>query len=216
MYAPRAEIQAYYANIANHYNLRRNTIFSTKVISAHWDEDRLLWKVLTEDRVSGKRTLWLANVVVNAGGQFSRPKTANIPGKETFNRTQWHTAEWRGDFDLTGKRVAIIGTGPSTGQVAPRIQPIVKQLYIYQRSSTFVLPRNDGPIPAWKQLFFTLFRPALWLYHVWFWLAVRNLSRLTFPHLTYCRPSRPRKDGFPEPQKTRQCTILPWHFWTSR
>ncbi|GAB7356265.1 hypothetical protein MBLNU459_g7075t1 [Dothideomycetes sp. NU459] len=179
-YAPRPEIQEYYARIADHHGLRRNTLFSTKVISAHWNEDKLFWEVLTEDRVTAKRTRWLANAIVSAGGQFSRPKTAEIPGKESFSRTQWHTAEWRGDYDLTGKTVAIIGTGPSTGQVAPRIQPIVKQLYIYQRSSTFVLPRNDGPVPVWKKLFFKLFPPALWLYHIWFWLAIESTKRMWF------------------------------------
>jgi cation diffusion facilitator CzcD-associated flavoprotein CzcO len=116
-------------------------------------------------------------VVVNAGGQFYKPKGWDIPGMETFEGTQWHTAEWRHDFDLTGKRVAIIGTGPSTGQVAPSIQPLVKQLYVYQRSATYVVPRGDGPIPAWKKRLLSWFPPLLWMYHLWWYWSVRFTSR---------------------------------------
>lgn len=116
--------------------------------------------------------MWTANVVVNAGGQFYKPKGWSIPGIEEFKGTSWHTAEWRHDFDLTGKRVAIIGTGPSTGQVAPQIQPIVKELYVYQRSATHVVPRNDDPIPVWKRKLLALFPPLLWLYHFWWYWSV--------------------------------------------
>ncbi|OCK75222.1 FAD/NAD(P)-binding domain-containing protein [Lepidopterella palustris CBS 459.81] len=173
-YAPGSEIQGYYADIAKYYGLEKNTKFKTKVIEARWNEDTYLWEVLLEDLATGKRTTWTANSVVHSGGQFSRPKWANIPGRESFKGTQWHTAEWRDDYDLTGKRVAIIGTGPSTGQVAPRIAPIVKQLNIYQRSATYVVPRGDGPIPKWKQKLFSWFRPLLWLYHVWWYASFES------------------------------------------
>ncbi|KAF2494380.1 FAD/NAD(P)-binding domain-containing protein [Lophium mytilinum] len=168
-YAPRHEIQQYYAEIAYYYHLEQSSVFNTKVIEARWNEDTLLWNVLTQHIPTGQQTLWTTNVLIHAGGQFSRPKWADIPGRKTFKGTEWHTAEWRDDFDLTGKRVAIIGTGPSTGQVAPAIVDKVKKLYIYQRSATYVVPRGDGPIPKWKQRLFNWFKPVLWLYHVWWY-----------------------------------------------
>lgn len=144
--------------------------------------------------MKGDETTWTANVVVNCGGQFSRPKYANIPGKDTFAGQVIHTAQWPENVDLAGKRVAMIGTGPSTGQVAPSIQPIVKQLYIYQRSATYVLPRNDGPEPEWKQKLFTLFPPFLWLYHVWLYINVGaclfGLSYLSMHDLGYTNISK--------------------------
>jgi cation diffusion facilitator CzcD-associated flavoprotein CzcO len=146
------------------------------VIEAWWNEKTFLWEVLTEDCISKKESLWTANVVVNAGGQFYKPKKWDIPGMETFEGNEWHTAEWRHDFDLRGKRVAIIGTGPSTGQVAPSIQPLVKEPYVYQRSATCVVPRGDGPIPAWKKTLFSWFPPLLWMYHLWWYWSVRSIS----------------------------------------
>ncbi|KAI9743669.1 MAG: hypothetical protein M1818_002985 [Claussenomyces sp. TS43310] len=174
VYAPRAEIQGYYADIAREHGLQRSTSFNTKVIETRWNESTLLWHVLAENVLTGKQVWWTANTVVSAGGQFSRPKYAKIPGREEFKGTQWHTAEWNHDFDLSGKRVAIIGTGPSTAQVAPKIQPLVKELTIYQRSPTYVIPRNDRRFESWIVGIFSWVPFALWFYHVWFYYTVEK------------------------------------------
>lgn len=124
------------------------------------------WEILTEHKETGKKTLWIATVLFNNGGNFHRPKYARIPGREDFKGEQWHSSEWRTDQNLTGKNVAIIGTGPSAAQIGPKIQPIVKNLYIYQRTPGHVFPRGEVVIPAWKRFIFSWFYPILWLYHV--------------------------------------------------
>ncbi|KAF7555500.1 hypothetical protein G7Z17_g2138 [Cylindrodendrum hubeiense] len=168
-FAEGKEIQQYYARFANRRCLQQNTCFNTYVHEARWNEQTLLWDVLVEDRKTGQKTKWIANVIFDNGGGFHSPKFANIPGRDSFNGEQWHTAEWPADADLRGKRVALIGTGPSAAQVAPKIQPIVKQLYMFQRSCGHVLPRNNQDIPSWKRTLFQWFYPILWLYHVsWF------------------------------------------------
>lgn len=103
----------------------------------------MLWTVTTEERHTKKRTHWKANVVCHATGLFNRGKIPAIPGASGFKGRAWHTAEWPENADLVGKRVAVIGTGPSAAQVIPSIQPIVKSLTIYQRSPPYCLPRND-------------------------------------------------------------------------
>lgn len=171
-YSPGLEIQQYYSRIAKGVRLQENIQFKTHVISAHWDDVNLLWKVLVEDMDTLRRTLWIANVVFDCGGGFHRPTYAKIPGVEKFKGEQWHTALWPDNADLSGKRVAIIGTGPSATQVAPRIQPIVKKLYIYQRSPGHVLPRNNCLTPTWQKLLFRFCYPLLWLYHMYFCFGV--------------------------------------------
>ncbi|KAF2183904.1 FAD/NAD(P)-binding domain-containing protein [Zopfia rhizophila CBS 207.26] len=140
LYAPRDEIQQYYSRMAKHHKLDRSTRLNTSVISAHWNENTLLWTVM-----------YTANAVVSA----------------QFKGAIWHTANWKHDYDLTGKRVAIISTGPSTAQLIPYIQPIVKKLILYQRSPTYVLPRGDVPIPKTWIAIFTWFPFMLWLYHTY-------------------------------------------------
>lgn len=176
-YAQQPEIQSYYASVARHYRLNECSIFNTNVLSATWNEETLMYTVLVQNTETGVETTWTANVVVHAGGQFWQPKYAEIPGRENFKGTQWHTSEWRSDYDLKGKRVAMIGTGPSTAQVAPRIQPLVEKLILYQRSATYVVPRNDTPQPAWKQFLFKWFPPLLWGYHLWWYFSVHRHPR---------------------------------------
>ena len=131
-----------------------------------------MYLVRVKNNKTDVETTWTANVIVDCGGQFWRPKYADIPGRENFKGTQWHTSQWRSDYDLTGKRVAMIGTGPSTAQVAPQIQPYVKELILYQRSATYVVPRNDHDQPTWRQTLFKWLPPLLWAYHLWWYLSV--------------------------------------------
>ena len=84
-----------------------------------------------------------ADVLMTACGQLSIPKRPTIDGLESFAGPVFHTAEWRHDVDLTGKRVAVIGTGCSAIQTVPAIQPTVEQLDIYQRSPGWTMPKMD-------------------------------------------------------------------------
>jgi cation diffusion facilitator CzcD-associated flavoprotein CzcO len=174
------EIQQYYAKFAARRKLAKNTLFQTTVHEARWNEETLLWEIKIENQVTGIKTKWIANVLFDNGGGFHRPKYAAIPGRDTFKGEQWHTGQWRTDIDLTGKRVAIIGTGPSAAQVGPKIQPIVEKLHMYQRSCGHVLPRNNHVIPIWKKLLFSCLYPVLWLYHV-SWVVVVSAA---LPHKT--------------------------------
>ena len=84
-----------------------------------------------------------ADVLVTGTGQLSVPAVPPLVGLDTFDGPAFHTARWRHDVDLTGKRVAVIGTGCSAIQVVPAIQPIVEQVDVYQRSPGWTLPKVD-------------------------------------------------------------------------
>jgi cation diffusion facilitator CzcD-associated flavoprotein CzcO len=175
------EIQQYYAKFAARRKLKDRTIFRTTVHEARWNEETFLWEITVGNHATGVQTRWIANILFDNGGGFHRPKYAAIPGRETFKGEQWHTGQWRTDADLTGKRVAIIGTGPSAAQVGPKIQPIVKKLYMYQRSCGHVLPRNNHVIPTWKKFVFRLFYPILWLYHM-SWVSMVSIAGCRFAY----------------------------------
>ncbi|WP_104498573.1 flavin-containing monooxygenase [Acinetobacter indicus] len=55
-------------------------------------------------------------------------------------------ARWNHAYDLRGKRIAVIGTGASAIQFIPKIQPLAKELYIFQRTAPWVLPKPDLPL----------------------------------------------------------------------
>src|SRR6478609_3711754 len=136
-YAPQEEIQAYLENLARANGVLDRIRTSTEVQSARWDDERAKWVLAT---TAGEHE---ADVLLTACGQLSVPAVPPIPGLDSFAGPAFHTARWRHDVDLAGKRVAIIGTGCSAIQVAPAIQPSVQSLAIYQRSPGWTIPKMD-------------------------------------------------------------------------
>ncbi|HVN64514.1 MAG TPA: NAD(P)/FAD-dependent oxidoreductase, partial [Candidatus Binataceae bacterium] len=86
-----------------------------------------------------------ARVVICAVGGLVDPAYPDIKGLKTFAGRMFHTARWDHSYDLTGKRVGVIGTGASAIQVVPSIAPQVKQLTVFQRTAAWVVPRSDHP-----------------------------------------------------------------------
>ncbi len=147
-YAPQAEIQAYVEGVARRFGVLDRIRTGTEVSSASWDERRGKWALET----SGERHE--ADVLLTACGQLSVPKTPPIPGLDGFDGPAFHTADWRHDIDLDGKRVAVIGTGCSAIQVVPAIQPIAQRVDVYQRSPGWTLPKMDYAYPEWAHALF--------------------------------------------------------------
>jgi cation diffusion facilitator CzcD-associated flavoprotein CzcO len=136
-YAPQAEIQAYLEEVA-----RRNGVFErirtgTEVHSASWDEERGRWELETS---AGPHS---AEVLLTACGQLSVPSVPPVAGLGDFGGPSFHTARWRHDVELSGRRVAVVGTGCSAIQVVPAIQPQVAKLDVYQRSPGWTFPKMD-------------------------------------------------------------------------
>ncbi|WP_235981514.1 flavin-containing monooxygenase [Novosphingobium aerophilum] len=132
------DMQQYLLEVADKYDLRRNMRFNTKVESLVYDEGTGTWTVtvLTAD---GQREEIVANAVINGHGPVNRFKFPDIPGLEGFTGPVVHTAAWPTDLDITGKRVAVIGTGASSAQLVGAIAPQVAQLTVYQRTKHWVL-----------------------------------------------------------------------------
>jgi cation diffusion facilitator CzcD-associated flavoprotein CzcO len=136
-YAPQAEIQAYMEGVARHFGVLDEVRTATEVKSAGWDEERGKWLLETS---AGPHE---ADFLITACGQLSVPQTPPLAGLDSFDGPAFHTAEWRHDVDLAGKRVAVIGTGCSAIQVVPAIQPEAAQVDVYQRSPGWTLPKMD-------------------------------------------------------------------------
>jgi cation diffusion facilitator CzcD-associated flavoprotein CzcO len=150
-YAPQQEIQEYLEEVARAHGVLERIRTGTEVRSAAWDEARSKWVL---DTSAGPHE---ADVLLTACGQLSVPKAPALPGLETFAGPAFHTARWRHDVELAGRRVAVIGTGCSAIQVVPAIQPIVAGLDIYQRSPGWTFPKMDFPYSERAQRLFERF-----------------------------------------------------------
>ncbi|HWI94694.1 MAG TPA: NAD(P)/FAD-dependent oxidoreductase [Solirubrobacterales bacterium] len=136
-FSPGPEIRAYIEGVARHFGVLERIRTGIEVKGASWDEQCRKWRLETS---AGPHE---ADVLVTACGQLSAPKVPPLAGLEAFEGPAFHTAEWRHDVDLAGKRVALIGTGCSAIQVGPAIQPEVAQLDVYQRSPGWTLAKGD-------------------------------------------------------------------------
>ncbi len=136
-FSPQPEIQAYLKRVAAESSVLDRFRFDTTVEDAAWDEEAQAWRVTTS---AGTVT---ANLLVSAAGALSDPKMPDIEGIETFQGEVFHSARWNHDYDLTGKRVAVIGTGASAIQIVPEIAQKAARLDVYQRTAPWVMPRRD-------------------------------------------------------------------------
>jgi cation diffusion facilitator CzcD-associated flavoprotein CzcO len=139
-YATQPEIERYIQGVADDYDLRPHIRTSCAMTGARWDEDAGRWHVTTEE---GEYT---ASVLVAAPGPLSEPSIPDLDDLDTFAGTTFHTANWNHDHDLTGRRVAVVGTGASAIQAVPEIQPEVECLTVFQRTPPWVVPHRDRPI----------------------------------------------------------------------
>jgi len=177
-YAKQDDILAYLERCARDSGLTAHIRFGAEVTAAEWDEAESLWVVRTRDGAAFK-----AQALISATGQLDRPFVPRLPGLERFEGPAFHSAQWRHDVDLAGKRVAVIGTGASAIQLVPQIAPQARTLTLFQRSAAYVLPKSEKAYAAWQKAAFARIPGALWLSRAWQYLAheVTAFAFVTWP-----------------------------------
>jgi 4-hydroxyacetophenone monooxygenase len=145
--------EKYFNWIADEFEVRGHISFDTEVRSMVWDEEAARWTV-TAQGPEGER-VWHPNVIISAVGFLARPNVAELPGAETFSGPAFHTARWPRDLDLSGKRVAVIGSGCTGYQMVPELAKLAEHVLIFQRTPQWVFDRPGYTQPFPEQ--------ALWL-----------------------------------------------------
>ena len=138
-FSRRDELLAYFRGFVERHGLAPHIRFNTEVSSARYDEHSATWEVQLRTGKGAVETQSF-NALVSAVGQLNRPKIPDIPGRDTFRGTQVHSAEWDPALDLTGKRVAVVGSGASAFQLVPEVAKVAAKLYVFQRSAPWMLP----------------------------------------------------------------------------
>ena len=177
-FARGAELKRYAEHVADTYDLRRHMRFGVSVEGARWDEDEQHWVISTQsgdrpqsgdraqsgdrpqsgDRArSGDRAQSRSHTskfLLTATGFLSQPRLPDIEGVHDFAGEVIHTAKWDDAADLSGKRVAVIGTGATAVQLIPEIAGVAAELTVFQRTPIWVTPKTDFEIPAAVQRLF--------------------------------------------------------------
>jgi cation diffusion facilitator CzcD-associated flavoprotein CzcO len=141
--SPQAEILRYLEEVARDFGIDRVVRYGVDVVSCRWDEAESSWTVAAADG----RT-WRADAVVIATGQLHQPSVPRLQGIDEFTGVRFHSSRWDHSFDLTGKRVAVIGTGASAVQFVPEVAARAGRLYVFQRTGNWFLPRRNRAYPS--------------------------------------------------------------------
>ncbi|BBZ34468.1 flavin-containing monooxygenase [Mycolicibacterium confluentis] len=149
MWSFQPEIQDYLLGVTAKYGLRPHIRFGTHVDRAHWDDAEMRWHVFSKD---GQE--FVTQYLISGAGGLHVPLIPDFEGLDQFGGAAFHSAQWDHSVDLTGKRVAVIGTGASAIQIVPEIVKDVAELQLYQRTPAWVMPRPNNPIPPWLRRVF--------------------------------------------------------------
>ncbi|WP_370969555.1 flavin-containing monooxygenase [Amycolatopsis sp. cg9] len=148
-FSPQPEIFEYLKGVADKYRLREKIRFGVELTGAHWDERERRWTATTKD---GRE--FVAQFLVSGVGGLHIPQVPELPGIAKFKGQTWHSAQWNHEYDLRGKRVAVVGTGASAVQFVPKIAPDVAELTLFQRTPPWIMPKPDHAMPSWAQTLF--------------------------------------------------------------
>jgi cation diffusion facilitator CzcD-associated flavoprotein CzcO len=156
--SPQAEILHYLHEVAEAHGIRPRVRTSSRVTRCAFDEASSRWIVTTEAGDDHE-----ADALVLATGQLNRPSIPRLPGRERFAGRSFHSARWDPDYDLAGKRVAVIGTGASAVQFVPAVARRAAQLTVFQRTGNWMLPRENRLYPPWLRRVIEAVPPINWL-----------------------------------------------------
>lgn len=158
MFASQPEIYRYLKSVVERYGLGPYVRLNTRFHEAAWDEMAGRWRICVTS--GGQNKEISARVLVSGMGALHVPHYPEIPGIDRFAGPAFHSATWRSDVDLSGKTVAVVGTGASAIQFIPQIAPHTGKLYVFQRTAPWIVPRRDfGISEKWRERFRRL--PAL-------------------------------------------------------
>jgi cation diffusion facilitator CzcD-associated flavoprotein CzcO len=141
--SPQEDILAYLHEVAREHGVEDLIVTDTTVTSTTWDHEALRWTV----GIADGRT-FEADAVILATGQLHQPAFPRIAGADAFEGHIFHSAQWDHDYDLRGKKVAVLGTGASAVQFVPEIAKVAGRLTVFQRSGNWFMPRKNRPYPA--------------------------------------------------------------------
>ncbi|MEV6440813.1 NAD(P)/FAD-dependent oxidoreductase [Amycolatopsis sp. NPDC051716] len=148
-FSPQPEIFDYLKSVADKYRLREKIRFGVELTGAHWDERERRWTATTRD---GRE--FVAQFLVSGVGGLHIPQIPGLPGIANFKGQSWHSARWNHEYDLRGKKVAVVGTGASAVQFVPKIAPDVAELTLFQRTPPWIMPKPDHAMPSWARTLF--------------------------------------------------------------
>jgi cation diffusion facilitator CzcD-associated flavoprotein CzcO len=146
-YSAQPEIKAYLQSVVEIFGLEPSLRLNCDMRAATWDDHGMCWRIETSTG------LLLADSLISACGGLTEPFVPEVEGLADFTGAVMHSARWDHSVDMSGARVAVVGTGASAIQIVPALAPVVGELVLMQRTPAWIMPRRDRPIPQmWRRV----------------------------------------------------------------
>lgn len=170
LYSPGKEIWDYFEHCVDKYGIRPHLRLDAEITSARFDEAAALWRLTLADGEEAS-----ANYLVSGIGALHVPNYPDIPGLDDFAGVKFHSSHWDHKEDLSGKRVAVIGSAASAIQIVPPVSEKAARVDLFQRTANWIVRRNNKEYsPGARRLFQNL--PFLGRLHRWqiYWTMERR------------------------------------------
>lgn len=167
-YPGQEEILAYLTRVAQDYKLYQHVRFNTTVEDATWDDELRKWRTRVTTAKGSKEAEFnpeyeiKSDFLVSAVGQLNQPKWPEIDGVEDFAGKKMHSARWDWSYDLTEKKIALVGNGCTAVQILPEIAKVAKKVTVFQRTPNWVVPRMDAPVSPFMRTVYKYLPPIRW------------------------------------------------------
>ena len=168
-FAEQSEILQYLNDTVDKFGVRQHVQLKTEVDSARWVPGTNVWRVRLRHMDTGHEFDQEAEMLVSGVGTLSTPKDCNIPGRESYRGSIFHSARWDHDFDLEGKRIAVVGNGCSAAQLVPEVAKSAAQITQFQRSPQWINERPNWEFSSFRKwcfrnlpLYGRYFRYSVW------------------------------------------------------
>src|SRR5260370_542943 len=163
----RPELEDFFARTHGLIGALPHTRFGTEVVRAGYDERRAIWHAELRGP-DGARESQTFNVIISAVGVLNRAKLPRLPGTDSFPGPSFHSSYWPSGLDVSGMRVAVIGSGASAMQIVPAIAGQVAQLTVFQRTPPWAAPFEKFKHPIHPYTRYLL--PSCPLHRAWYFL----------------------------------------------
>lgn len=175
------ELRAYLERVAADYDLVDKMSFRSAVERAVWDEERGRWVLTVRDLEGGGTYEHECQFLFSGTGHFSKPRELDVPGLERFQGGAMHSARWKDDVGLEGKRVVVFGNGCTATQIVPALVKMgVERVTQIVRAKHWIMPPVDETVPRWAREVLQ-WTPGMLALQRWIVFCVAEMAYLSFP-----------------------------------
>lgn len=157
-FVSQSEIEAYLQQCAVEFGLTPHIALDTQIVSAKFQTEKT-WLL-----GSSTGDTFLFDAVINAMGNQHTPQFPKVDGLDDFAGESFHGTRWDHSVNLSGKRVAIVGSAASAIQIVPEVAKQAKHLTVLQRTPNWIMSRGKKSYSRQTSKLFNRFPSLLRLY----------------------------------------------------